>query len=185
LRGAETNATGRRRVRTVLLPALLLFACEAEKEDVPWVNPPEPKSAEDRPVAKSPDRLPPGELLQGSEEAFGFVAPKGMKLVRTSRKAVRIEGDVSFDLLTDYVKERIAVRHAEMFGQRLVFPNARIKGNKTGIYDLILLRQFPGVVLLIRDRTRRPPTHGLSEAERWRKAGMKPSGGVIDPNSLE
>lgn len=178
------KAIGHRRGASIVGFALaLLSGCREEAEEK-WSGPPE-SNANDAPQAASPDRLPPGELLEGSESAFGFSIPKGMKLTRISPKMVRVTGKVDFDALTEYVKDRIAVRHAEMLDGELVFPNARIRGNQEGVYRLSL-SSFPlGTKLVIQDKTRPPGTGGLTEKQRWERTGLRPSGGLIDPNQME
>lgn len=137
------------------------------------------------PEATSPDRLPPGALLEGSEEAFGFPIPKGMILSRSNRRAFRAEGRVDFNDLTDYVKERIHVRHAEMFGSRLLFPNAKLRSGGDLLLEFAITQHRGQSILTIRNRTPLPATHGLSEKERWERAGFKFEGGRIDPKVLE
>ncbi len=144
-----------------------------------------PPSDSGKPQPNSPDRLPPGALLEGPESAFGFAIPKGMELAHPTRSTYRAEGRVNFDDLTNYVKDRIVVRHAEMFGTRLVFPNAKIKGEENKIFNLTLREHHGRAILEIRDETPLPPTHGLTEKERWEKAGFKVTNGSIDPKELE
>ncbi len=139
---------------------------------------------EQPPRAKSPDRLPEGKLLEGEEEAFGFHFPRDMVVTRTLKTA-RAEGKVNFDDLTDYVKSRILARHAEMFGSRLVFPRVKIKGQREGIFRVTLIEGRRNQVLLIQDETKQPATVGLSEAERWKRAGLKPNGELVDPRGME
>src|SRR5690606_979964 len=139
-----------------VLPAL---SCQ---EEVEWVGPP-PGLKGERPQAKSADRLPPGQLLEGTEEVYGFAVPRGMTTVRRTPTIVQVIGQVNFDALTDYVKDRIAARHAEMLEQKLVFPSARILGNENQIFEITVMRQRNKSMLEIRDTTRPPATQGLSE----------------------
>jgi len=165
----------------LLMGALILSCGRSEpnqKSEGAIVAP--PRAA---PRALSPDRLPPGALLEGEEVAFGFHFPKGM-VVSKLRKRARARGDVNFDQLVDYVKARIAVRHAEMFGSRLVFPNATILG-QSGQFTLTLLEGKREQVLLIEDNATPPAAVGLSEADRWKRVGLKPNGELIDPKGME
>jgi hypothetical protein len=162
-----------------LSPAL--SACQ--KEEVEVVDP--PPIADGKPVAKSPDRLPPGKLLEGTEEAYGFAVPRGMEVTYPTRKSALIAGSVDFDDLTDYVKDRIIVRHAELIHGKLVFRNARIKGQKDMLFDLSIAEGSAKTQLRITNRTRLPTETGPSEPERWKKHGLRPDGGLIDPNSME
>jgi hypothetical protein len=100
------------------------------------------------------------------------------------RKHARARGEDNFEHLVDYVKARISVRHAEMFGSRLVFPRATILG-KSGQFTLTLLEGMREHVLLIEDNTTPSATLGLSEADRWKRVGLKPNGELIDPSGME
>lgn len=166
----------------LVLVAMLSWSCSKPRpDDKPeGALVPPPRSA---PRAQSPDRLPPGALLEGEHEAFGFRFPKGMSVSKL-RKHARAQGDVNFEHLVDYVKARISVRHAEMFGSRLVFPHATILGHK-GEFTLTLLEGKREQVLLIEDESRPPATVGLSEEERWKRVGLKPNGELIDRNGME
>lgn len=165
----------------VIALTIPLWGCQ---EEVEWVGPP-PGARGEKPQAKSADRLPPGDLLEGTEEIYGFAVPRGMTTTRKAPTMVQITGQVNFDALTDYVKDRIAARHAEMLDQKLVFPSARILGNQDQIFEITLVKHRTKCVLEIRDKTRPPATQGLSEEERWKRAGLKPGGGLIDPNAME
>ena len=134
--------------------------------------------------AQAPDRLPAGQLLEGEEVAFGLRIPKGMKLTKT-RKLARASGNVNFDDLSDYVKDRLVARHAEMFGGRLVFPQAKVRGNLEGLYEVTLINGGREQVLLIQDIERPPATVGLSQAERWKRAGLKANGELVDPKGMQ
>lgn len=136
------------------------------------------------PKATAPDRLPPGKLLEGEEVAFGFRIPKGMKLTKT-RKLARASGSLNFDDLTDYVKDRLVARHAEMFGGRLVFPQAKIRGGQGELYEVTLINGGREQILLIQNIERPPATVGLNQAERWKRAGLKPNGELVDPKGMQ
>jgi len=168
------------------LSTLLMPGCK--KEDPAAVPKDQPEGALEGgasvPRPKSPDRLPAGELLEGEGEAFGFRFPKGMTFSR-SRKSARAVGNVSFDALSDYVRARILVRHAELFGNKLTFPQVRIRGGQEGIFTFTLISRGSEQTLLIQDETKPPATLGLTEAERWKQAGLRPDGKLVDPNAMQ
>jgi len=171
------------RISTLCLLLIPLQGCDRPEEEE-WSGPP-PQDADGAPKASSPDRLPPGELLEGPESAYGFAVPKGMTLSRHTPTSVRLTGNVDFGALTTYVKDRIAVRHAEMLDGVLVFPNARIKGNAEQVFRLILREDPKGSLLTIQNETRPPATHGLTEKQRWERVGLRPGGGLLNPNQME
>jgi hypothetical protein len=108
-----------------------------------------------------------------------------MKLVQPSKRSARARGNVHFDDLTDYVKARISARHAEMLDGQLVFPNARIRGNSHNVFEVTISKMPQGAMLQIKDETKPPGTPGLTEEQRWKRAGLRPSGELIDPNGME
>jgi hypothetical protein len=108
-----------------------------------------------------------------------------MTMIRHTPTSVRITGRVDFGALTTYVKDRIAVRHAEMLDGELLFPDARIRGNQKEIFRLTLREDPSGCVLVIRNETRPPATHGLTEKQRWERVGLRPGGGLLNPNQME
>lgn len=156
------------------------IACEDEEIVVP-----PPRAPTQRPVAETPDRLPPGKIMEGPEVVHGFAIPKGMEVTRPTRDMVRATGYVDFDDLTDYVKERIAVRYAEMLDGKLVFANAAIRGTPGRVFEVTLRTQQNKTILEIDDQTKGPPVEGLTQKERWERTGMTPEGKLIDPSSME
>ncbi|HXS18964.1 MAG TPA: hypothetical protein VN764_17310 [Polyangiaceae bacterium] len=182
-RGVPATSSARRAVvrACLLLVTVVSGGCsKSHPEHQPEATKASPRTA---PRALSPDRLPPDALLEGEQEAFGFRFPQGMTVSKL-RKQARAEGEVNFDQLVDYVKARISARHAEMFGPRLVFPRAAILGH-SGDFTLTLIEGKREQVLLIEDESRSPATVGLSEAERWKRVGLKPNGELIDPKGME
>jgi len=161
----------------------LCAGCEEKVDQSNWQGAP-PRASGEQPQARSADRLPPGELLEGTESTFGFAVPKGMSLFQ-SPKSATITGPVDFDALTSYVKDRIAVRHAEMIGDELYFRNAHIRGREDSVFELSIRSRGSTSVLLIKDKTLKPPTFGLTQEQRWKKEGLRPSGRLIDPNQME
>jgi hypothetical protein len=132
------------------------------------------------------DRLAPGELGASSRLVFGFNVPLGMKVESQSPREVHLSGMVGLEALARYVKDRVEVTHVEVTGSRFVFNDARIKqGDPERKYLFDLVRRHRRTVLVIRDRTPPPALDGLSEEERWRRAGLTPDGKQIDPLKLE
>lgn len=173
-----------RRLRGALLLSVAwgvaLVACRSEEP------PPAPHADDAPPRATSPDRVAPGALLEGEVVAFGFRAPQDMRLVARFHDAAHFEGRVKLADLEDYVRARVVTRHVEVTPHRSVFPNARIRGGDAQrIYRFEIVPKPPTVQLIIRDITPPPRTEGLSEEERWRRAGLTPDGKLLDPNELE
>jgi hypothetical protein len=168
---------------TVLLAASasLALACGKKKQAEPATPPSAVASAV--PV----DHLAPDELAPGKTEVHGFPVPQGMTIESRLVDRVYLRGRVSPEGLANYVRQHVAVSHVEVAAARTVFPQARIKaGPKDRIFNLEVLPDRNGTRLAIVDVTPPPPPPpGLSDAERWRAAGLTPDGKPLDVKKLE
>ena len=168
------------------LLALALAGCES---DEPPVVPADYGSAGPPPAwsARPVDRLAPGELRPGKAEAFGLVLPRKLRVQARHARAVHASGRVSPEAVANYIRQRVTVAHVELGAARTVFPNATINGGPAGkVFRIeVMAARGGGTNLVIRDVTPPPATEGLSEEERWRRAGLTPDGKVIDMKSLE
>lgn len=163
------------------LLALLLggTACRDPADATP-VAPPEPEEA-----ATTPDRLPPGELLPGAESVFGFAVPRAMAIDAQFPGRVYIKGTVPQALVSDYVRSRVVVQHVQVEGRRYIFPKARIRGGGSALYRFEVSRDGTQTSIFIKELKAPPAIEGLSDEERWKQAGMRPDGSLIDPQNLE
>ena len=137
---------------------------------------------------KTPDRLTPGELAEGDAELFGLRLPKGMRVEARFAKSGHASGPISPEQLSNYVKGRIDVRHVELAASRTVFSNARIKGaaaEQRFRIEVIPRGQNSKLSVELLNPPKPPAEQGLSEAERWRRAGLTPDGKQLNPKELE
>ena len=140
-------------------------------------------------VRRSPrtvDRLQPGELAEGKADAFGLALPREMLLERRFPDAVHAVGRIPHESVANYVRQRVEVGRIEVGAARTVFPNARIKGGRTDrSYRIEVIAGAAETRLLVKDITPPPTTQGLSEEERWRRAGLTPEGKPLDPKRIQ
>ena len=95
-------------------------------------------------------------------------------------------GAVSPEAVSNFVRERVEVSHVEIGAARTVFPNVRIKaGDAAKSYRIDVVADGPTTRLIVRDITPPPTPEGLSEEERWRRAGMTPDGKLLNPKQLQ
>ena len=119
-------------------------------------------------------------------DQFGFPMPESMTIRATFADAVHAAGSVTPEALASYVKERVVVAHVELAATRTIFPKARIKGGAADrVYRFDIVGGGPETLLVIRDVTPPPVVQGLSEAERWRRAGMTPDGKPLNEKQLQ
>lgn len=165
----------------VLFAAFWLAACE-ERAQAPVA------SAKPSAKPKTPDRLMPGELAEGDAALFGLRLPKKMRLEARFATSAHASGLIKSSELIDYVKRRITVRHVELAGSRTVFDKARIKGgDQQQLFRIEVIPKGRRTKLSVEllNPSKPPAEKGLSEAERWRRAGLTPDGKQINPKELE
>ncbi len=167
--------------RSALALALLLAAGCHKKRVVVGTQP--AASASARPPV---DHLEPGELAPGKDIVFGMPVPRSMTVDRRYPDAAHISGSVTPESVANYVRKRVIVSRVEIGAARTVFPAAKIKGGDLNKIYRIEVVPSPGrTKLVIRDITKPPMTQGLSEAERWKRAGLTPDGKPLDPKHLQ
>lgn len=156
------------------------FGCRSEAEPSPA-----PAGSSSAAAAKPPiDRLAPGELSPGSDVAFGLPVPRGMKLTHKFHDLAYIEGHVQREALIQFVKERVVAARVELAANAVLFPRVVIEGQPDRIYDIEVVSHHGRSRLTIRDVTPIPAPQGLSEAQRWERAGLSPSGELLHKDQL-
>jgi len=143
-------------------------------------------SAEAATGARAPDRLEPGELAAGKLAVFGFLVPRQMTVERRFHDEAHLSGTVSAPALAAYVRKQVTASRIEMTGARTIFEQTRINaGDQQRVYRFEIVPEGSRTALLVRDVTPPPTVQGLSEQERWKRAGMTPDGKLADPKALE
>jgi hypothetical protein len=129
---------------------------------------------------KAIDRLLPDELGQSKLLVFGFPVPQGMNVERRYAESVHLVGTVSPTVLTAYVRAHAATGPAELMGSRKVFSKVRIRGGDPNrIYDIEIDDSGAARRLIVSDVTPPPLEPGLSDEERWKRAGYNADGTPI------
>lgn len=127
------------------------------------------------------DHLLPGELPEGKEIAYGLALPRGFVVDQRFEDAVHASGNGSPEHVSAFVRRRIQVSTVEVGPARTIFAAAR---SKTGVPITVEITDRDNrVELVVRDLTPPPVVPGLSEEERWRRAGLRPNGQPLDPNN--
>jgi hypothetical protein len=163
-----------------LVGSALFVALACTKKEPPRQHLPPTPSA----TAASADRLLPGELAEGKEKAMGLAVPRDMQLLRVFDDSALARGRVGADAVSNYVRGRIDATTAEIGAARTVFPRAHVKGQPADkVVRIEIVQELDATELLLLDATPHPVEPGLSEEERWRKAGVVP-GKPFDPKAL-
>ena len=165
--------------RTLLLMAILLPACrekpKQEAAPAPSVAPP-----------AAPDQLRPGELAEGTLDAFGLKLPRIMTVETRFPDAVFATGEAAHKDLVGYVRERVVAENVNTLPTKTVFENVTLKNAPSKKLRIEVIATTAGrAKLVVRDETRPPAKPGLTEEERWREVGLTPQGELIDPTHLD
>ncbi len=154
--------------------------------------PPPPAKASSQAVDRPPlDTTLPGELAEGTHKAFGLAVPRRMKVYGNFNSVVFASGFVPVEDVANYVRKRVTAERVETGPTKTVFLRATlnpIKGEppRAPVPLRIEVEVKAGETqLTVRDETAKPPEPGLTDEERWRKAGFKPDGTPADPSRFE
>lgn len=162
---------------------LILGGCGKDEPPRQSSLPPGPNEA---PGPATPDRLPPGELLEGEARAFGIAIPRQMTLESVNKQTAHARGPVAPEALGEYLRARVLAQHVEMAEKRLIFPKVHVRGDdKRTVLRLEIIDDGLSTHLVLRNLTGPPPIPGLSDEERWKRAGLRPGGQLIDPQKAE
>lgn len=170
-------------VLAFLVPVLAL-ASGCRRDEIVETAPP-PVAAIPSAVPVAADQLRPGELAEGTDEMFGLLAPRGLRVVRRFTESMSAVGEPSAERVANYVRDRVDAERVEFGPTRTVFSNATVRGDVSGKRLRIEVIQHPSrTELVVRDVTPIPIDPDLSEADRWRKAGLSPTGEQLDLQTL-
>jgi len=130
------------------------------------------------------DRLLPGELAEGRDKALGLPVPRDMRVLRSFRDSAVVRGRVDSDALTDYVRKRVSASTVQTSAERTTFARVHVNGEAPERQVKIdIVRDSEATMLFVDDITPPQPLPGLSDDERWRRAGVNP-GNPLDPTKL-
>jgi hypothetical protein len=136
-------------------------------------------------IAPPADHLAPGELIEGSQQAFGITLPRDLRVKGTFVDVVYASGQVSVHALTQYFRARLEDGSLREGAQASTFEHVRVRG-KPGLELLVRVAAArDGANVEIRNAT--PPTASPlgDEPSRWKAVGLTPHGRVADPTHLD
>lgn len=132
------------------------------------------------------DRLAPGELPPGTETIYGLVLPQGLALQGVFPGSAHAFGPVPFEDVSNYIRARVDAKRVELGAVGTVFPAVHLAGGDPArLYRIEVNPRGQNTELVIRDVTPPPPPPpGLSDAERWKRAGYNPDGTPMNAREL-
>ena len=158
---------------------LSLPACREEPPPPPgsWASEPAPV------VTTKVDVADPDELAEGKERAFDFPVPRAMRVEARFEDAVYLVGRVPFASLNNYIRERVVAGEIDTGPAKTVYGKAALKNGKKRLLELTVSNDYGNIELIVRDRTRTAVEKGLTEEQRWKRAGLTQEGQVIEKSA--
>ncbi|WP_437337271.1 hypothetical protein [Sorangium sp. So ce394] len=160
-------------------------AASACRGDAPAPAPTPPSASEASAPRPPVDQALPGELAEGTEQAFGLPIPRRMKVRARFPDAVFAVGEIPAERVANYVRTRVLAGNVETGPAKTIFSRATVKSAPQRMLRVEVVSRAHVSELVVRDETRPPPERGLSVEERWRRSGLTPDGKVLDPTRLE
>jgi hypothetical protein len=175
-----------RRTTCALLGWLACAACSACQKDEESVAVADAGATTAAPSPPPRDHLVPGELIEGSEVAFGLRLPRGTKLESVFPQQVIATCAAKAADVANYIRPRVAMGHVSVGAASTIFERVQLPVNP-GRELVIRVEEAAtgaGSRITLRDVTPPPVDPSLTDEERWRQVGMKPGGHVVDPTHL-
>jgi hypothetical protein len=167
-----------RRIIALLLGLGLVLAVAACRDEP--LPPPKSYGSTPPPTSIPVDTADPDELAEGADRVFGFPVPRAMRVEARFDDTVYLVGRVPFASLNNYIRERVVPGSVDTGPAKTVYNKAVLKTNAKRILELAVSNDYGSIELVIRNRSRPPAERGISEDERWRRAGLTPDGRVIE-----
>jgi hypothetical protein len=131
------------------------------------------------------DHLAPGELLEGSQTAFGVALPRALEVRRSFVNVIYAGGPVSVHSLAEYFRARLEAGVLREGPSAATFDHVKARG-KGGPELLVRISSTPqGASVEIRDQTPPPAPVLPDERSRWKQVGLTPQGRLADPTHLD
>jgi hypothetical protein len=135
-------------------------------------------SAEAAPLP--PDQTLPGELAEGTARVSGLLLPGGFRVHRVFENQTHARGPATPEQTANYLRRRLEAS-VDVGPSRTIFSAARVKG-KGGPELRVEVNAPDGITEIVVIEVKPAPVDpSLTEEERWRRAGLKPGGGLLDP----
>lgn len=147
------------------------------------------KRTQDTKRDKPPDHLAPDEVVEGKEVVYGLPLPRAATVKARFASSVHVVSPLTAEELSNFVRKRVKGGKVTPGATSTVLDGItpRDDVNKRLSIDIRGLKSPDGMrsEMTVRDTTPPPLEPGLSDEERWKRAGLRPNGEVLDPKKLQ
>ena len=128
-------------------------------------------------------------MVEGKERAFGLPLPRYTRVAARFEKTVHVQTPLTPEELVNFVRARVKDGKVTpgTSGTQLFDVTPVGDPQKRLTIDVRLYRGGDGnhSEMVVRDTTPPPVEPGLTDEQRWQKAGLTPSGQIADPKKLQ
>lgn len=163
------------------LVAALGFGCHRSPEG----GAPERAAAPAPSASAAVDHLAPGELLEGSEEAFDLLLPRDFHVEGRFVDVVYAEGHAALHPTVAYLRARLTDGALREGDSAATFEHVRVLRKLGPDLRVSLTTVSDGVRVEVRDQTPPRLAPKADEAARWKSVGLTPNGHLTDPTHLD
>lgn len=149
------------------------------------------KSKEDAPKSKEvpSDHLANGEVVEGKERAFGLPLPRAARVAARFATSVDVTSPLAPEQLVNFTRARVTGGDVSPGTTTTKLANVipRDDTSKRLTIEIRVSRASDGSrsEMVVFDTTPAPVEPGLTEEQRWKKAGFTPQGKIADPKHAE
>ena len=135
------------------------------------------------------DRLAPGEVVEGTEHAFGLPLPRPSQVEARFQTSVHVTSSVTPEQLANFVRTRVKDGKVTQGTSSTKLENVipRDDQKKRITIEVRPLRSGNGnrSEMVVHDTTPPPLEPNLTDEQRYKKAGLTPDGKLLDPKHTE
>jgi hypothetical protein len=131
------------------------------------------------------DHLVPGELIEGTERAFGLTLPRGSTVESAFAQQVVAGCRSKATDVANYIRPRVSMGTVAVGAASTIFERVQVPTDPGR--ELVIRVEdaaLGGSRITVRDVTPPPVDPNLTDEQRWRQAGMAGGGRVADPTHL-
>jgi hypothetical protein len=174
------------RVGATIAAALALCACGRGTTVVTTGNATAPTAQEPPSLTATPvDHLAPGELVEGTQQAFGVALPREATITRSEPGTIYAIASVGVHPLVRYLRSRLLDSHLVEGDTFATFDHVKLHDKQDQVFR-IDISAVAGGAALEWDNVTPPPAPNLpDETARWRAVGLSPQGKILDPTHLD
>jgi hypothetical protein len=171
------------RGRAALGAAMVLAMAACRVHRVPDET---PAARETAAAAPSPvDHLATGELVEGTEHAFGLTLPRGLVVTGNFVPVVYASGRLAVHPVVQYLRARLEGGDLREGDASATFEHVTVRGKPGVELSIHVNASIAGVRVEMRDTTPTPAPNLANDADRLKHVGLTPTGRFLDPTHLD